>query len=98
MYSLVDRITEKEKSKILKHLPKSPLMFVNLNLIKLLQVAQDDIPVENDEEIQQELFPLLAWITVDDNVAMLEVILSDKESPIEVFAKIAPLVIPQMRF
>lgn len=98
MYSLVDRITEKEKSKILKHLPKSPLMFVNLNLIKLLQVAQDNIPVENDEEIQQELFPLFAWITVNDNVAMFEVILSDKESPIEVFAKIAPLIIPQMRF
>lgn len=98
MYSLVDRITEKEKSKILKRLPKSPLMFVNLNLIKLLQVAQDNIPVENDAEIQQELFPLFAWITVNDNVAMLEVILSDKESPIEVFAKIAPFVIPQMRF
>lgn len=98
MYSLVDRITEKEKIKILKHLPKSPLVFVNLNLIKLLQVVQDNIPVKNGAEIKQELFPLFAWIIVDDNVAMLEVILSDKESPIEVFGKMGALVGPQMRF
>ncbi len=98
MYSLVDRITEKEKIKILKHLPKSPLVFVNLNLIKLLQVVQDNIPVKNGAEIKQELFPLFAWIIVDDNVAMLEVILSDKESPIEVFGKMGTLVGPQMRF
>ncbi len=98
MYSLVDRITEREKANTLKYLPKSPLVFVNLNLIKLLQVVQDNIPVENDEEIQQELFSLFAWITVNDNVAMLEVILSDKESPIEVFAKIAPFVISRMGF
>ena len=98
MYSLVDRITEKERIKSLKHLPKSPLVFVNLNLIKLLQVAQENVPVNNDEDSQQELFPLFAWITVNDNVAMLEVILSDKESPIEVFAKIAPLAFSQIRF
>lgn len=98
MYSLVDRITEKEKIKILKHLPKSPLVFVNLNLIKLLQVVQDNIPVKNGAEIKQELFPLFAWIIVDDNVAMLEVILSDKKSPIEVFGKMGALVGPQMRF
>ncbi len=104
MYSLVDRLTSKEKIKTIKHLPKSPLVFVNLNLMKLLQVVQDNvsvqdnIPVKNDEEIQQDLFPLFAWITVDDNVAMLEVVLSDKESPIEVFTKLATLVVPQMRF
>ena len=98
MYSLVDRIAAKKKAKTLKHLPKSPLVFVNLNVIKLLQVFQDIMPVENDAEIQHESFPLFAWITVNDTVAMLEVILSDKESPIEVFSKIVPLVVSRMRF
>lgn len=98
MYSLVDRLSSKEKIKTTKHLPKSPLVFVNLNLIKLLQVVQDDIPVKNGEDNQQDLFPLFAWITVDGNVAMFEVVLSDKESPIEVFGKMGKLVFPQMRF
>ena len=41
---------------------------------------------------------LLAWITVEKNEVVLEISLSDKESPLEVFAKIAPLVVSQMRF
>lgn len=98
IHSLVDRMVEKKKMARMKHIPKSPLVFVRLNTHKLMQMYLDNIPVKNDEEIQQDLFPLFAWITVDGNVAMFEVVLSDKESPIEVFGKMGKLVFPQMRF
>ena len=88
MYSLVDSIEEKKKTRILKHLPKSPLIFVHLNIVKLLHVLMENVQHGNQEK-QNQMLPLFAWLTVDDNAAMVEVVLSDKESPIEVFGKIA---------
>lgn len=97
MYSLVDRIAEKKKKTRLKHIPKSPLVFVKLNTNKLLQVIQDNIQNGSNIKNQDEMFPILAWINVSENVAMLEVILSEKDSPLEIFAKIAPIVIPSIQ-
>ncbi len=98
IYSLVDRMAEKKKKVRMKHVPKSPLVFAKLSTNKLLQVIQDNIQDEITIKNQDELFPIFAWIAVSENVAMLEVILSEKESPIEVFAKIAPIVIPSMQY
>ena len=97
MYSLVDRIVEKKKVRTIKRLPKSPLFFVHLNIVKLLHVLMENVHHGNEEN-QHEMFPLFAWLTVDDNTAMLEVVLSDKESPIEVFGKIAPLIVPTLLY
>lgn len=98
MHSLVDTLQEKKRPSYLKQLPKTPLVVVNLNILKLFKAMNEGMPMENDVIMPAEISPLLAWITVEKNEAVLEISLSDKESPIEVFAKIAPLVVSHMRF
>lgn len=98
MHSLVDTLQQKKKPSYLKQLPKTPLVVVNLNILKLFKAMNEGMPMENDVIMPAEISPLLAWITVEKNEAVLEISLSDKESPLEVFAKIAPLVVSQMRF
>lgn len=98
MHSLVDTLQEKKKPSYLKQLPKTPLVVVNLNILKLFKAMNEGMLMENDVIMPAEISPFLAWITVEKNEAVLEISLSDKESPIEVFAKIAPLVVSQMRF
>ncbi len=98
MHSLVDTLQEKKRPSYLKQLPKTPLVVVNLNILKLFKAMNEGMPMEDDVIMPAEISPLLAWITVEKNEAVLEISLSDKESPIEVFAKIAPLVVSQMRF
>ncbi|MDE0638416.1 MAG: DUF3352 domain-containing protein [Candidatus Poribacteria bacterium] len=98
MHSLVDTLQEKKKPSYLKQLPKTPLAVVNLNILKLFKAMNEGMPMQNDVIMPAEISPLLAWITVEKNEAVLEISLSDKESPLEVFAKIAPLVVSQMRF
>lgn len=98
MCSLVDRIAEKKKVTSLKRLPKSPLVFVKLNVKKLLQVIQNNLQNDNSIENQDDMFPLYAWITVNGNVAVLEVILSEKESPIEVLTRFVPMIVHSLEY
>jgi hypothetical protein len=92
MYSIVDALQEKKKSDYLKHLPKTPLLVVKLNILKLFEAMNGAMPSENDMVKLDEISSLLAWITVKENEAVFEVSVSDKDSPLEVLGILAPFM------
>ena len=97
MYSMVDGLENKKKLSYLKQLPKTPLAVVKLNIVKLLELIDSSMQIENDVVMSDEISPLLAWITVEKDKAMLEVSLSEKESPLEVLGKFAPFIASHLK-
>ncbi|MDE0483114.1 MAG: hypothetical protein OXI67_11085 [Candidatus Poribacteria bacterium] len=98
MHSIVDTLQEKKKPSYLKRLPKTPLVVLKLNIMNLLESIEGVGPIEDDNLKPDEISPLLAWITVKENAAIFEVSVSDKDSPLEVMAKLAPFVISNLDF
>ncbi len=92
MYSIIDRLHAKKKASYLKMLPKTPVVVLKLNILKLLNLMDGTLPVQDGIEKENKISPLLAWITVKKNEAVLEVTLSEKESPIEVLGILAPFM------
>ena len=92
IYSIIDNLKKKKKASYLKLLPKTPLVVLKLNILKLLDLANGAAPIQNGIEKPNEISPLLAWITVKKNEAVLEVTLSEEESPLEVLGILAPFM------
>ncbi|MCY4402741.1 MAG: hypothetical protein OXD54_09225 [Candidatus Poribacteria bacterium] len=91
MYAMVDGLENKKKISYLKQVPKKPLAFFKINIMKWIELVDDSLMIDNEEEID-DIALLLAWITVKDNEAMLEIAFPDKESPIELFIKLLPYI------
>lgn len=98
MHSIVDTLQEKKKLSYLKQLPKTPLLVVKLNMLKLFEAINGAIPLENDIVKPDEISSLLAWITVKENEAVFEMSVSDKESPLEIMAKLAPFILSSLDY
>ena len=98
MHSIFNTLQEKRKPSYLKQLPKTPLVVVNLSILNLFKAINVTAPIENDIVMPDEISPLLAWIAVEGNGAVLEVTLSDKESPLEVMAKLAPFILSNLDY
>lgn len=98
MHSIVDTLQEKKKPSYLKRLPKKPLVVVNLNILNFFKANIGTVPIENDIVKPNEISSLLAWITVKENEAIFEVSVSDKDSPLEVMAKLAPFIISNLDY
>ena len=93
MFSLIDGLENKRKISFMKQVPKKPLAFAKLNILKVLELVSEGEITINEDEIDNEISPLLAWINVKENTVMLEVMVSDKESPLEVLLKLVPFLL-----
>ena len=93
IHVVIDTSMEKKQPAHLKQLPKSPTAVVQLNVARLLEINRGIPPTERFIADASEIMPLLAWVSVKDQTALLTVTLSDKEIPIEVLAKLAPFVV-----
>ncbi len=91
MISMIDGLDYKKKLPIIKMLPKNPLAVLKLNILKLLEVASEGEIRINEDNV--EISPLLAWISVKENVAMLQVAVSDKRSPLEELMELVPFIV-----
>lgn len=93
--ALVDVIKENKKLSYLKQMPKTPVAFAQLNLARILGGAGDGVPPLPDKVFvsAEEIAPLLAWISVEDNEVLFEIVLSTEEIPIEVLAKFVPFYV-----
>ena len=91
---LIDEIKKNKKLSYLKQLPKTPVVFTQLNLARILEVAgQDPVPADAVIVSAEEIEPLLAWISVKDNEALFEILLSMEDIPLEALAKLAPFYV-----
>lgn len=94
MYSMLDGLDKTKKFSFMKQVPKKPLALAKLNILKLFEVVSDGEIIINEDELSDDMSPLLAWIYVQENSATFEVTVSVKESPLEVLLKLVPYVIP----
>ena len=96
VYALIDGIKEKKKPSYLKQLPKTPTAFAQLNLARVLEIENGSPPADKLLVDSNEMALLLAWLSVEGDAALLEVILSDEETPIEMIAKLVPFFLWNM--
>ena len=94
VFTLIDDIKKNKKPSYLKQVPKMPVAFAQLNLAGVLEAAGDGIPPANEVIVSsEEIAPLLAWISVEDDEVSLEMTLLGKEAPLEVLAKLVPFYV-----
>ena len=94
--TLIDGIKEKKKPSYLKHLPETPTAFAQLNLARALEMEKGTPPADKLLVDSKEIPLLLGWLSVEDGTTLLEVKLSEKETPIEVLAKLVPFLLWNM--
>ena len=91
VFALVDVIKKNQKLSYLKQVPKTPVAFAQLNLARVLEAAGDGAPLPDEMFVSaEEIAPLLAWVSVEDNEVLFEIVLSTEEIPLEVLAKFVP--------
>ena len=96
VFTLIDEITQKKKPSYLKQVPKTPTMFAQLNLARGLEREKGSPPPDKLIVDAKEIPLLLAWLSVKDDTALLEVTLSENETPIETLAKLVPFLLWNM--
>lgn len=96
VFTLIDEIREKKEPVYLKQLPKTPTAFAQLNLAQALKRENGSPPADKLIVDAKEIPPLLAWLSVENDMALLEVTLSEKETPIETLAKLVPFLLWNM--
>jgi hypothetical protein len=91
---LVDVIKENKKLSYLKQVPKTPVAFAQLNLARILEAAGNGAPLPDKMFVNaEEIAPLLAWISVENNEVLFEIVLSTEDIPLEVLAKLVPFYV-----
>ena len=94
VFALVDVIKKNQKLSYLKQVPKTPVAFAQLNLARVLEAAGDGAPLPDEMFVSaEEIAPLLAWVSVEDNEVLFEIVLSTEEIPLEVLAKFVPFYV-----
>ena len=93
VYTVIDQIKEKKRPSYLKQLPKTPTAFVQVNLERILEINKDKHPLDSVLVNASEVPPLLAWISVKDDEALLKATISEEETGLEILAKLVPLLV-----
>lgn len=96
VHALIDGIKEKKKPAYLKQVPKTPTAFAQLNLARALEMEKGAPPADKLIVNSKEIPLLLSWLSVEDGTALLEATLSEKETPIEMSAKLIPYLLWNM--
>lgn len=96
IYTLIDRIQKKKKPAYLKQVSKTPTIFAQLNLARALEREKGSLPTGKLIVDAQEIPLLLAWLSVEEDTALLEITLSENETPIEMLAKLVPFLLWNM--
>ena len=96
LYKLIDKTKQKQQPAYLKRLPKTPTAFAQLNLARALEMEKGSPPSDKLIVDAKEVPLLLTWLSVEDDTALLEATLSEKETPIEMLAKLVPFLLWNM--
>ncbi len=94
--TLIDGIQQKKEPAYLKQLPKTPTAFAQLNLARALEMENGSPPADKLIVDSKEIPLFLSWLSVEDGTALLEATLSEKETPIEMLAKLVPYLLWNM--
>ena len=94
--TLIDGIKRKKRPSYLKQLPETPTAFAQLNVARALEMEKGSLPADKLIVDAKEIPLLLAWLSVENDTALLEVTLSEKETAVEMLAKLVPFLLWNM--
>ena len=96
IYKLIDEIKEKKRPSYLKQVPKTPTLFAQLNCARVLEMEKGSPPPDKLIVTAKEMPLFLAWLSVEEDTAVLEVTLSEEETALEMLAKLVPFLLWNM--
>ena len=91
--TLVDTVKKNKQPSYLKQIPKTPVAFAQLNVARALEILLGTPTLDEMLINSKEIEPVLAWISIKDSNAAFEIVVSEKDTPLEAFAKHVPLII-----
>lgn len=92
MYALIDEIRNGKSPVYFKEPPQTPIALAQLNLARVLELEKDAPPADRVLVNSSEISPLLAWISIHDNEALLEMTLSRSRTGLEALARLFPFL------
>ena len=96
MYTLIDTIKSGKNPVNFKQMPKTSIAITQLNVARALEIEKGAPPSDSVLVNSSEISPLLTWISVKDDEAVLEATLSRKETGLETIAKLVPFLVWNM--
>ena len=92
MYALIDEIRNGKSPVYFKEPPQTPIALAQLNLARVLELEKDAPPADRVLVNSSQISPLLAWISIHDNEALLEMTLSRSRTGLEALARLFPFL------
>ncbi len=92
MYALIDEIRNGKNPAYFKEPPQTPIALAQLNLARVLEIEKDAPPADRVLVNSSEISPVVAWISVKDDEALLEMTLSREETGLEALARLLPFL------
>ena len=91
--TLVDTVKNNTQPPYLKQIPKTPIAFAQLNVVRALEILLGTPMLDEMLVSSKEIAPVLAWISIEDSDATFEIVVSAEDTPLEAFAKHVPFII-----
>ena len=96
MYTLIDEIKNGKSPVYFMQLPKTAIAIAQLNLARALEIEKGAPPADRIIVNSSQISPLLAWISVKNNEASLQMTLSRRGTGLEALARLMPFFIWNM--
>ncbi len=96
MHALIDEIKNGKSPAYFMQLPKTTIAIAQLNLARALEIEKGALPADRVIVNSSQISPLLAWISVKDNEASLQMTLSRRGTGLEALARLMPFFIWNM--
>ena len=91
--TLVDTVKSNKQPPYLKQIPKTPIAFAQLNIVRALEILSGTPTLDEMLVSSKKIAPILAWISIEDSNAAFEIVVSAEDTPLEAFAKHVPFII-----
>ena len=93
---LIDEIKNGKSPVYFMQLPKTPVAIAQLNVARVFELEKGPPPSDRVLVNSNEISPMVAWISVKDGEASLEMTLSRKGTGLEALARLMPFIVWNM--
>lgn len=96
MHALIDEIKNGKSPVYFMQLPQTPIAIAQLNVARALEIEKGAPPADKVLVNSSQISPLLAWISIHDNAALLQMTLSRRRTGLEALARLVPFLVWNM--
>ncbi len=96
LHTLIDEIKNGKSPVYFTQLPKTPVAIAQLNVARVFELEKGQPPSDRVLVNSNEMEPVVAWISVKDGKALLEMTLSRKDTGLQALAMLMPFFVWNM--